>query len=465
MRREVIERLISLGTNVFRLNFSHGDHEFHAKLIAAIRSIAGRLDVPVAILQDISGPKIRVGPINGIMRLTEGDRLIIRTDSGTLKDNEITITHPEIIQALKPGDHIHFADGTIRTRVFAVAKKKVVTRILVGGKLSTGKGLNLPGARLAISAVTEKDRRDIAFGVSHGVDLMALSFIRSAADIIEAREVVTNCGGDTPLIAKIEKAEALENLEEIMNAANGIMVARGDLGVELGVHQVPAAQKLIISKARLKGIPVITATQMLTSMLSSPYPTRAEISDIANTVLDGTDAVMLSDETAVGSYPEEAVTMLNDTISAAETIYPFNQIDDDLIEPHEAVANAAATLAGSCCRSAAVVVFTQSGLSARMVARIRPQTRIIGVTSNPLTFRRLALSWGIEPFFLEYSHTSSDKAIALFYRNAIAAGLLTPEDSFVVTIGMHSNQSGATNQIQLMDKNCMARLQTAIKSD
>jgi len=354
---------------------------------------------------------------------------------------------------------IYFADGAIRTRVVGLSKQGVKVRVMLGGKLSSRKGVSFPRADLPINAITDKDREDIAFGVQEGVDIIALSFVRSPADIAEARKLISGHGGDIPLYAKIEKAEAVDKLDEIVSSADGIMVARGDLGVELGIHGVPVVQKRIITKSRQAGIPVITATQMLTSMISSPFPTRAEVSDIANAVLDGTDAVMLSDETTVGEFASEAVKVLDRTIIETETIYPW-YTGSDINEPHQAIAASATALSKSA-GADAVVAFTESGLAAQMISCQRPRTRIIGTTSNPRTYRRLAVCWGIEPFFVGYPHTSSDNAIALFHRKALEEVLLHPDDRFVVTIGMHSNKSGSTNQIQLMDRECMERLQAA----
>ena len=457
----MIEKLINTGVNVFRLNFSHGDHDSHRELISRVRAIAGRLDVPVAILQDISGPKIRVGLIDGIMRLEAGDRLTIYPAETSGREFEITINHPEILNTLENGDIIYFADGAIRAEVQAAEPDRVIAKILVGGKLSSRKGVNFPTTDLQIDTITDKDKADIAFGVEQDVDYIALSFVRNAGDISRARELIDLAGGDIPIIAKIEKAAALDRLDEIMQAADGIMVARGDLGVELDVYRVPVVQKEIIKKAGQRGIPVIIATQMLTSMLSSPYPTRAEVSDIANAVLDGTDAVMLSDETAVGAYPWEAVAVLDATIRETETIYPW-----DRSLPHSGPRAAIAASAASLSRRSSadgIICFTHSGSSAQNIALLRPATRLLATTSNNKTYRRLAMVWGIEPFFVEKSHANSDKAISLFAKHAVRAGFIRPEEQYIVTIGHHSNQSGTTNQIQILDREAFDRMQTMLR--
>ncbi len=460
--REMIERLIKLGVNVFRLNFSHGSHTTHKILINRIRAIAGRLDLPVAILQDISGPKIRVGNIDGIMRLEAGDRLTIYPEETQGHDLEISITHSEILQTVRKGDPVYFADGTIRAEVCSRASDRIIVSILVGGKLTSHKGVNFPLSDLQIDAITEKDKEDIAFGITEDVDYIALSFVRSAEDIIRVRESITDQKSDIPIIAKIEKSPALEQLDEIMKVADGVMVARGDLGVELGLSVVPVVQKRIIQRANNYGIPVTIATQMLTSMLTSQYPTRAEVSDIANAVLDGADAVMLSDETAVGNYSQEAISVLDSTITETEKIYPWYGILDDAADTREAIAASATSLSR---RSEAngIICFSNSGQSALKIARHRPQTRLIATTSNRKTYRRLAMIWGIEPFFVEFSHANSDRAISLFVKQARNAGLIHQNDKYVITIGHHSNLSGTTNQIQLLDKESFQRLQAMLK--
>ncbi len=460
--REMIERLILQGANVFRLNFSHGDRARHQRVIERVRAVAGRLDKPVGILQDIAGPKIRVGEMEGIMLLREGDQLAIYPDHARGGPLDVVIPHPEILARLAVGDRIYFADGTIQAEVSGRRPPALLARVLVGGKLSSRKGVHFPGGRLAIAAITEKDRQDILFGVAQDVEFVALSFVRSAEDILEAKRIIAEQGGDIPVLAKIERAAALDNLDEIIEVADGVMVARGDLGVELGVHRVPVVQKTIMEKARRLGRPVITATQMLSSMLTSPYPTRAEVSDIANAVLDGTDAVMLSEETAIGDYAEEAIGVLDRTIRETEKVYRFHPDLEKDAGYQQAIAASAVDLACQI-KAAGVVSFTYSGTSALAVARHRPGVRILAATSNPAAFRRLSLVWGVEPFFVEYSHANSDKAISLFVKKARAAGCIGEEEVYVVTIGHHSNRSGTTNQIQILDAASFERLQKVLR--
>lgn len=455
-----IERMILLGVNVFRLNFSHGDHDFHAKLIKNVRKAAKKLNKPVALLQDISGPKIRVNPIEPIL-LVECDLLFIwRKTPPEGAQNSVSINYPKILDELSNGDHIYFADGTIRSSVINIEPDKVTVKVLTGGKLTTGKGVNLPVGHTKLSAITKKDKLDIEFGVSQNVDLIALSFIQSDDDVLLAKKLIKKAGGDVPVFAKIENGSALKNIEEIIFAADGLMIARGDLGVEMGPYILPVLQKQIIEKAReMKGLPVIIATQMLMSMISSPYPTRAEVSDIANAVLDGADAVMLSDETTVGEFPEEAVKVVADTVNETETYYPWHREFVELRGTRRAIAASAVALSQRT-DVTAIVPFTETGLTALMIARQRPKARIIAVTSNEKTYRRLSVVWGVEPFLVARTYENSDKAILNFYKNAVKRETIDPEEPFIVTIGRHSIKSGATNVVQLVDKQSIKELKT-----
>ncbi|MFZ5798396.1 MAG: pyruvate kinase [Desulfobulbus sp.] len=449
---ERIEQLIRSGVNVFRLNFSHADHAYHGRLIERVRTCAERLGKVIAILQDISGPKIRVGPMQP-MTLREGDDLLIQRHRGSADLPGITLNYPEVLDALTEGDQIFFADGTIRVETLRVSEIGVLVRVLQGGELSSRKGVNLPVKRLAMAALTEKDRADLLFGVRQGVDLVAVSFVRTADDLRQARQLLNEAGADTPIFAKIEKEEALDNLESVIDAADGILIARGDLGVEIGVHRVPIVQKQIMRMASHKGIPVIVATQMLTSMVASPYPTRAEVSDVANAVLDGTDAVMLSEETTVGQYPVEVVKVLDLTIRETETCYPWFREFRELRGHRRAFAAAAVTLQRTT-GAAGIISFTESGLTALMVARQRPRTRLIGVTASPRTLRRLAVVWGVEPVLVSSVYPTSDEALYQFFRQAVQAELLSldPHHFYIATIGRQTSRSGSTNLLALIDE-------------
>lgn len=456
--KAIIERLILLGVNVFRLNFSHGNHDFHAKLIKDARSAAEKLNKPIALLQDISGPKIRVQPMEPI-RLVESDLLYVwRKKPPIGAQNCISINYPKILDGVSIGDQVYFADGTIRSTVESIDSNKVTVKILTGGKLATGKGMNLPVGQINLSAITQKDKKDIKFGISQNIDLIALSFVQSADDIRQAKKLIKMEGEDTPIFAKIEKSSALENIEDIILEADGLMIARGDLGVEMGPYIIPVMQKQIIAKAREKGLPVIIATQMLMSMVSSPYPTRAEVSDIANAVLDGADAVMLSDETTVGDFPEEAIKVISDTINVTETYYPWYREFVEMLDSRKAMAAAAVALSQRVGVSA-IATFTETGLTALMVARHRPEVRIIAVTSNEKTYRRLSVVWGVEPFLVDRKYQDSDKAILNFYKRAVKQKRINPEEQFIVTISRHSTKTGTTNVVQLVDKQSIKELQ------
>jgi len=456
--KDIIERLILLGVSVFRLNFSHGDYDFHAKLIKDARSAAEKLNRPIALLQDISGPKIRVKPMEPYW-LVENDLLHLwKKTPPEGAQNAISINYPKILDGVTFADQVYFADGTIRATVESTDSDKVTVRILTGGKLTTGKGVNLPVGQINLSAITEKDRNDIKFGISQNIDLIALSFVQSADDIRQAKKLIKTEGENTPVFAKIEKGSALKNIEEIILEADGLMIARGDLGVEMGPYIIPVLQKQIIAKAREKGLPVIIATQMLISMVSSPYPTRAEVSDIANAVLDGADAVMLSDETTVGDFPEEAVNVVSDTIKETETYYPWYREFVEIRDNRKAMAAAAVALSQRMGVSA-IVTFTETGLTALMVARQRPEVRIIAVTSNEKTYRRLSVVWGVEPFLVDRKYQDSDKAILSFYKRAAKQKRINPDEPFIVTISRHSTKTGTTNVVQLVDKQSIKELQ------
>ncbi len=453
---ERIEQLIRLGVNVFRLNFSHADHEYHGRLIGRVRHCAEKLGAVIAILQDISGPKIRVETMEPRL-LHQGEKLLIHRGPVPEGADGIALNYPEALDSLSEGDQIFFADGSIRASVAQISSEGVLVRVLQGGNLSTRKGVNLPVKGLNLSALTAKDRDDLVFGVENGVDLVAVSFVRTAEDLKQARQVIREVGGDCPLFAKIEKAEALDNLAEIIEEADGILIARGDLGVEIGVHRVPVVQKQILRLASGKGMPVIVATQMLTSMVTSPYPTRAEVSDVANAVLDGADAVMLSEETTVGSYPAEAVSMLDLTIRETETCYPWFREFQEQRGQRRAFAAAAVTLQRTT-GATGIVSFSESGLTALMVAQQRPRARLLAATSNPRTLRRLAVVWGIEPVWMPVSYVNSDEAIYHFFLQAGEQVKIDPVHFYIATIGRHSDRSGSTNLLVMVDRDCFEQL-------
>ncbi len=419
----MLELLISAGVNVARLNFSHGTHDEHAAVISRVRAISKRLGVPVAILQDLQGPKIRVGALAKAITLAAGEEVLLypeepsgvpppgRGPDADERRPAIPVDFPELFASVTKGSRILLDDGRLELKVSRGEEKLVVALVKTGGVLSAHKGINLPGVKLGIPSFTEKDAADLAFGLTQGVDLVATSFVREARDVRRVKEAMTSRPpSDCPLlIAKLERPEALENLEAILEAADGVMVARGDLGVEMAPEEVPEAQKRIIQLANRKGKLVITATQMLESMIHNPLPTRAEASDVANAIFDGTDAVMLSAETAAGEYPVESVAMMDRIVRRAEAdfgAWGHGQVMDSENEHDDAVAlaNAARELAHD--RDvAAIAVFTRTGRSAVFVSKARPRVPILAFTPEEQTYRRLALLWGVIPWVVPIAGT------------------------------------------------------------
>ncbi len=441
-----IEHLIERGVSVFRLNFSHGTHEIHSKYIERIRYAERKTKKPVAILQDLSGPKIRIDDVEKPFFVNYGDIIKIVKETVIGNKDRISINHPEILDQLKPGDRIYIADGSIRLKVIEKNDEGITAKVIYGGLISSRKGVNFPKIKLNIPALTEKDKKDIEFGVKNGVDIIALSFVKHAQDINDAKEYVRKCGGDIPVFAKIEKHEAVDNIDEILDVSDGIMVARGDLGVEIEMERVPVVQKMIIKKANEKAKPVITATQMLISMVSSLRPTRAEVSDIANAVLDGTDAVMLSEETAIGKFPIEAVEVMRKTIEETEKIYNYYRDMSSRITPDEAIANASSSIAKDISANG-IIVFTSSGRSARAVSKFRPKSPIYVVTHSKKTLRYSNIIWGTVPFEVVEKKDDPEIMLCLLIKKINGKNL---KGNFVVTVGSIGNVSGKTNMIRIL---------------
>jgi pyruvate kinase len=396
-----IGHLVEEGMNVARLNFSHGDYPDHAQVVKAVREQAELRGRPVAILQDLQGPKIRVRRFaEGAVELEPGADFCITTRDVTGNDQVVSTTYGGLPLDVECGDTLLLDDGLLSLEVIEVAPPDVHTRVLVGGTLKNNKGINLPGVKVSAPALTDKDKADLQFGLDLGVDFVALSFVRSPDDVRQAVQLATRDGRRTPVIAKIEKPEAVERLEEIIDAADGIMIARGDLGVEMGPEKVPLVQKQAIDLINAKGKIVITATQMLESMIANPRPTRAEASDVANAVLDGTDALMLSGETASGRYPLLAVRTMARIIEEIESSARYKSRFEDstlqLTYLANAVANSAVVAARQM-RATAIACLTESGGVARLVSEYRPQAQIVAFTSRAEVYRQLALYWGVEP--------------------------------------------------------------------
>lgn len=415
---EALESLIHSGMNVARLNFSHGTHEQHAMRIAKIRLVSSKLNMPVGILQDLQGPKIRVGKLEIPLQLSTSEEVCLYATQDEPPKNGcqlIPVDFRELFDSVQIGDKLLLDDGRLALLVSSAEGRVVHARVLVGGTLSSHKGINLPGVKLRIAGFTEKDKADLAFGISQGVDAVAISFVRSAQDVKIVRAAIEEFsrGERTPLlIAKLEKPEALDELQEILDVVDGVMVARGDLGVELPPERVPPLQKMIIRAANARAKLVITATQMLESMIQNPLPTRAEASDVANAVFDGTDAVMLSAETASGEYPGEAVAMMARIVREAESHYiEWGSRQDGRAGLGESDAASMARAANALAKDPevrAVSVFTMQGRSAWLMSKARPSKQILAFTPQQETFNQLAFLWGVQPHLIKYANTLDD---------------------------------------------------------
>jgi len=450
--REAIAALADAGMDVARLNFSHGTHKEHGETIARIRAVSKGRPQPIAILQDLCGPKIRTGPLEvAALDLRRGDTLILTTDEVPGNLERVSVSYSRLPAEVSPGDQIVLADGDIELEVEDVNGPDVRCRVTIGGKLAARKGIHVPGAALTFVGLTEKDHRDLLFGVAHGVDLVAVSFVRSAADVRLAKSWIREAGGDQPVIAKIEKREALACLDEIIAEADGLMVARGDLGLDVPLEEVPLIQKRLIFAANAAGIPVITATQMLRSMVDSRRPTRAEVTDVANAILDGTDAVMLSEETATGCYPVAACAMLRRIARAVEGEVYFTQMRARPLRHSdklpEVIAREAVDMADAL-GVRAIVCPTLSGQTARRVSRYRPRQPILAISPDPQVVRRLALSWGVHAYCGGSDGSTADLVQAVEAR-VRALGLVSSGDRVVFIGGYPAGVPGATNFVRV----------------
>jgi len=448
--QEQIEALIRAGMDVARLNFSHGTREEHARVALAVRAAGARLGRPVAILQDLCGPKIRTGTLqNGTeVKLADGAGITITTLPVTGNAERISTGYARLCSDVRPGDRILLADGLMELEVLATEATEVRCRIVHGGMLGEHKGMNLPGVALSAPAVTPKDIADLACGIELGVDYVAVSFVRRAADLLEVKRLFREHQADIPVIAKIEKPEAVENLDAILDVCEGVMVARGDLGVEVRPEKVPILQKRIIEAANRHGALVITATQMLESMISNPRPTRAEASDVANAILDGTDAVMLSAETSVGRYPVETVLMMGAIALEAEASGRGCPVagHGQRSYPH-AIAHAACSIAGDL-ELKAICAFTQSGYTARLVSKERPSAPILAFTHDRSVYNRTALYWGVAPLMVDFVE-GTDELFGCVERELVRSHLAAEGDTVVVLGGMPVAVKGATNFLKV----------------
>ncbi|HWQ03313.1 MAG TPA: pyruvate kinase [Candidatus Nitrosotenuis sp.] len=447
---EMIDRLIAAGIDVVRLNFSHGTHADHARRVEMVRQSSGKYEKSIAVLADLQGPKIRTGKLAGgkPVELVAGQKFTITTDGRVGDARGVSTTYTPLPREVRKGDRILLADGLLELRVLGVRAGSVVCEVVNGGELGEHKGINLPGVKLKVGALTPKDRRDLAFALSIGVNYVALSFVRRAADVRAAQAAIRRAGKNTPVIAKLEKPEAIENLDEILAVANGVMVARGDLGVEMNPEKVPVVQKRIIQLARESRIPVITATQMLESMTHNPRPTRAEASDVANAIFDGTDAVMLSGETASGEYPLETVRMMDRIIREAETLFREMPLrHGEKLSVAEAVCEAVSHAAGEV-HMKVIAVFTESGSTAQLIAKYRPRTPIIAFSPLQETRRRLSLLWGVTPRRIEHVD-NIDSLAQLAEKRLLEEGYVKRGDVVGIIAGTPLGRRGTTNFLKL----------------
>jgi pyruvate kinase len=451
---EMLKAIIEAGATTLRLNFSHGTHADHQRSIRLIRQTAFELNQPVAILQDLQGPKIRLGKFdNGSIVLAKGDRFTL-TNRPVVGTQEIScVTYDYLAEEVPVGAKILLDDGRVEMVVEEINRDKgdLHCRITVPGKLSNNKGVNFPGVYLSIKAMTDKDREDLMFGLDQGVDWVALSFVRNPQDMIEIKELISSIGKQVPVIAKIEKHEAIEQMEAVLALCDGVMVARGDLGVELPAEDVPVLQKRLIATANRLGIPIITATQMLDSMVSNPRPTRAEVSDVANAILDGTDAVMLSNETAVGSFPVEAVATMARIAERMEQEEAQHLNLRSVRDSRRSIPNAISQAVGQIAEqlgAAAIMTLTQTGATARNVSKFRPQTPILAVTPHVNVARQLQMVWGVKPL-LVLGLPSTGQTFQAAINVAQELKLLSEGDLVVMTAGTLQGISGSTDLIKV----------------
>jgi len=451
---EKITALMQSGVNVFRLNFSHGTHAYHSEVFARIRKASETTGLVVGILQDISGPKIRVGMLEEDFILKIGDRIeFVKEEVVGHKIHDglyrLSINEPDVLDHLSSGEHIYMYDGIIRAVIVETSETGVTVVVENDGMLSSRKGVNFPNTRLGIDALTPKDKKDMLWGLEKGVDFMAISFVQHAEDMLAAREIINAHDGKVQLIAKIEKFDAVENIDSILDACDGIMVARGDLGIEIPYYDVPTIQKMLIKKANNASKPVITATQMLLSMTHNEVATRAEISDVANAVLDGTDAVMLSEESAIGKHPVLAVSTMVNTIVAAEKAYPYHKFDIFKMHDRDDKVDDTAVRLSESLGCSGLIAMTGSGMSAKKIARYRPSRPIYAVTHDCNAARLLTLVWGVVPAFSVEKRGLRDM-MGEVMKQGIEQGVFDREKVYILTAGDPVGMPGSTNLIRVI---------------
>ena len=448
---EIITDLIKAGVTTFRLNFSHGDHKDHQERIKTIRKVSEKLDLDIGILQDLQGPKIRLGRFkDGPVKVKKGDKFSLTSNEVECTKSIANVTYNKLAEEVTSGKRILLDDGKIEMIVenVDIGNNLLECKVTVGGVLSNNKGVNFPDVQLSVKALTDKDIEDLEFGLTAGVDWIALSFVRNPSDINEIKNIINNSGHSIPVVAKIEKFEAIDQIDSILPLCDGVMVARGDLGVEMPAEEVPLLQKELIRKANTLGIPIITATQMLDSMASNPRPTRAEVSDVANAILDGTDAVMLSNETAVGDYPVEAVETMATIARRIERDYPLKAIESHLPSTIPNAISAAVSNIARQLDAGAIIPLTKSGSTARNVSKFRPPTPILATTTERSVARRLQLVWGVTPLLVKNDDRTA-KTFSIAMQIAQELGILKQGDLVVQTAGTLTGISGSTDLIKV----------------
>ncbi|MEF3245641.1 MAG: pyruvate kinase [Caldisericaceae bacterium] len=452
--KEILREFFRLGVDVFRLNFSHGSFEEHLERINIIRELEEEFGTKVSILQDLQGPKIRLETFkDGLAILKEGSQFILSKTSVLGDDKTASLTYPEVLEDVKVGDEVYINDGLVKLKVLAKKEDHVITEVMQGGEVSDHKGVNFPHSRIQIKAITEKDLSDLKFGIENGVDIVALSFVRSKNDVAELRNYMQRFGRLLPIVSKVEKWEAIENFPEILSESDAVMVARGDLGVEVPVRKVPLLQKELIKLSNDKGVPVITATQMLASMTEEQFPTRAEVTDVANAIFDGSDAVMLSNETASGKYPVLALSMMRSIIKEVENS-KFFSISIKNLDPEFYESNLQEVLAKSVkditsqFKINLIIVATESGKTARLISKYKPNVPILALTPKEEALRLLNLKWGVFSYLVK-PFSSVDEILDYAPKIALELGILSVGQSYLIACGTHTGVSGTTNLIKI----------------
>lgn len=448
--KEALRQLLLSGMDVARLNFSHGTHEWHAEIIKILRELEEELNRPVGILVDLCGPKIRTGELNAEeVVLKDGQEFILSCDEIIGDDKRVSISYSHLCSDVKAGERVLLDDGLLELKVKSVDAPNVICDVIFGGILKPHKGVNFPSVKLSISSITEKDIEDLAFAVKYDPDFIAFSFVRTASDVMRLKELIQIENKNIPVISKIEKVEAVENFDEILSVSDGIMIARGDMGVELEFERVPIIQKDIIKKCNRVSKPVITATQMLDSMIRNPRPTRAEATDVANAVIDGTDAIMLSGETASGKYPLEAVKTMVKIAESAEKVLPYEAIyaQGSAAKMTDAISLATCEIAEAL-KARAVVTFTSSGRTAKLLSKYRPRSLVFAITESLKAYRSLTLCWGVIPIYVA-EFLDTDKAFNMAEEKLLKSNYLKNGDITVFTAGIPFGISGSTNMIKI----------------